>query len=111
MFLVLASYTVLFSTITSQFMALFYGLLVMLIGYSVDDLRIYWQSASGVARLLSKSLYYILPDLQVFSPYPVVMGRERVPLELVAPLVLYALAYIVIPIAIGMLVLERREFE
>lgn len=111
MMLVISGYTIMFSAITSQFMAMFYGLLVLLIGYSVDDLRVYWNSTSGAARALSHALYYIIPDLQSFSAHAVVMGQVQIPLSLVFYLVLYALAYFVIPLTVAMIVLERREFE
>lgn len=111
MMMVISGYTIMFSTMTSQFMAMFYGLLVLLIGYSVDDLRVYWNSASYAARAVSHALYYIIPDLQSFSSHAVVMGQEQIPASLVFFLTLYALAYFLIPLTVAIIILERREFE
>ena len=111
MLCVLAGYTILFSSITSQFMALFYGILVAVIGHMVDDLRIYWGSHSDAARVLTKALYYVLPDLKSFSVWPVIQGQTQLPGSLIFMLVLYALAYLAISVTIATLIIDRKEFE
>lgn len=111
MLLVTAAYTVMFSTFSTQFTALFYGLLVVIIGHMVDDLRIYWNSHSAAARALTRALYYFLPDLESFSPWAVVVGHAQIPGRMIFYLIMYAISYSIIALTIASLIIDKKEFE
>lgn len=106
---ILSSYTMLFSTITSQYLALFFGLMVLTIGHMVDDLKIYWNSASRAAEVITRALFYIIPDFKSFLAAPVVFSEISIPAQHVLFLILYALAYIVITITVAVLIIDRKE--
>lgn len=111
MLLVTAAYTVMFSTFSTQFTALFYGLLVVIIGHMVDDLRIYWNSHSAVARVVTRVLYYFLPDLESFSPWAVVVGHAHISGRMMFYLIMYAVSYAVIALTIATIIIDKKEFE
>ncbi len=108
---ILSSYTILFSTITSQYLALFFGLMVLTIGHMVDDLKIYWNSVSAAAQYITRALYYIMPDFKSFLAPPVVFSEHSVSLQHVFFLLLYAAAYVVITVAIAVLIMDRKEIS
>jgi ABC-type transport system involved in multi-copper enzyme maturation permease subunit len=111
MLLIVMGYAILFSTMTSQFMALFFGFLVLIIGHMVDDLKIYWASRAAGAQITTKIFYYILPDLKLFSAWRVVSDTSVVsPVEFLW-LVLYCIAFLVITLVLAAIILERKEFE
>lgn len=111
MLLVLTGYAVLFSTITSQFMALFFGFLVVIIGHMVDDLKIYWASDTAGAQFTTKLFYYILPDLKMFSAWRVVSPVNPVTGSDFLVLIVYALAFLIVTLVLASIILERKEFE
>ena len=111
MLLIVMGYAILFSTITSQFMALFFGFLVVIIGHMVDDLKIYWASRTAGTQILTKIFYYILPDLKLFSAWRVTTGQGIVTGMDFLWLILYACAFLCITLFLAALILERREFE
>ncbi|HOX29028.1 MAG TPA: hypothetical protein PLQ76_07750 [bacterium] len=107
--LVLSSYTILFSTITSQYLALFLSLMVLVIGHMVDDLKLYWASASFVVRAAARVLFFVMPDLESFLASPVVMSYIKVPPNLLISITLYSVAYLAACITIATLVMNRKE--
>ncbi|MFH1538075.1 MAG: hypothetical protein ABIH66_03895 [bacterium] len=106
---ILSGYTAFFSTFTSQNLTLFFGLLVLFIGHMVDDLKIYWASASFAGRAITKGLFYLIPDLESFLTAPVVHGQAEVPARLIFFLALYSLAYLLTMIALAVIVVNRKE--
>lgn len=111
MLLIVMGYAVLFSTITSQFMALFFGFLVVIIGHMVDDLKIYWGSRAAGAQITTKFFYYVLPDLKLFSAWRVTGEQSMIaPVEYMW-LILYCIAFLMITMVLASVILERKEFE
>jgi ABC-type transport system involved in multi-copper enzyme maturation permease subunit len=111
MLLIVMGYAVLFSTITSQFMALFFGFLVVIIGHMVDDLKIYWASKAAGAQIVTKLFYYVLPDLKLFSAWRVTGEHSIIAPVEVLWLVLYCIAFLLITLVLASVILERKEFE
>ena len=107
--IVLCSYTALFSTITSQYLSIFFGMLVLVIGHMVDDLKIYWASEQLASRTLTKTLFYIFPDLKAFLTGPVVHGYSQIPANQFVTLTLYSLAYLVTAVVLSVMVMNRKE--
>lgn len=105
----LSSYTLLFSTITTQYLALFFALMVLVIGHMVDDLKIYWASASAIARFLSRVIWTVLPDLDTFLAAPAVSGHIPIPANLVFSMLLYTAGYLAIAITLAVIVINRKE--
>lgn len=109
--IILCSYTTFFSTVTSQNLSLFFGMLVLIIGHMVDDLRIYWASESFLGRAITKGLFHLIPDLKSYLTAPVIQGQAEVPGGLIFSLALYSLMYLAIAIALAVLVIERKEIS
>lgn len=109
--LILSAYTTLFSTITSQYMALFFGLIVLPIGHMVDDLKIYWASESIAGRYIAKILFYVIPNLESFITAPVVQGGAHVPNKLLLFLILYSIAYFTTAATLAVMIMNRKEIE
>jgi len=107
--IIICSYTALFSTITSQYLSIFFGTLVLVIGHMVDDLRIYWASDQILSRALTKTLFYVFPDLKAFLTAPVVHGFVQATPSQMITLVLYSLAYLVTAVALSVLVMNKKE--
>ncbi len=107
--LIISSYTLLFSTVTGQYLTLFLSMCVLIIGHMVADLKIYWASGSAFARLISKALFYILPNLESFLASPVVLGKINIPPGLIGFMLLYTLGYLAAGVIIAAVIMNRRE--
>jgi ABC-type transport system involved in multi-copper enzyme maturation permease subunit len=106
---VLSSYILLFSMITTQNMSLFFALMVLIIGHMIDDLKIYWASGSGITRFITHALFYILPNLKTYLASPVVSGQIPVPSAYVISLLCSTALYLLISGIIAGLLLNRKE--
>lgn len=106
---VLCNYVVLLSTITNQYMAVFLGVVVLLIGHMVDDLRLYWASGSEITRFATKGLFYIIPNLDAYSTAPVLYGKIPVPPGLMVSLIVTSAMYLIVATTLSMLILRKKE--
>ncbi|MFA6449674.1 MAG: hypothetical protein WCX65_09410 [bacterium] len=107
--IVLSSYILLFSMITSQYMSLFFALLVLIIGHMIDDLKIYWASGSEAARFITHALFYVLPNMKTYLATPIVNGNIPVPSNYVIALLCSTTLYVLIAGILAGLLLNRKE--
>ncbi len=106
---VLSSYIMIFSMITTQYMSLFFSLMVLIIGHMVDDLKIYWSSGSAAAKFVSHALFYILPNLKFYLSNPVVNGKILSVSDFTFQLTVSALIYLAISAILSGLIFSRKE--
>jgi ABC-type transport system involved in multi-copper enzyme maturation permease subunit len=108
---VLSSYVLLFSMITSQNMCLFFSLMVLIIGHLIDDLKIYWSTGSAFTRFLTHALFYVLPNLKTFLASPIVNGQIRLPYDYVISITCSTVLYLLISGILAGLLLNRKELS
>jgi ABC-type transport system involved in multi-copper enzyme maturation permease subunit len=106
---VLSSYILLFSMITTQYMALFFALMVLIIGHMLDDLKIYWAAHSLATRFVTHALFYVLPNLKTFLATPVVNGQIPAPSAYIVSLLCSTVLYLLIAGILAGLLLNRKE--
>ncbi len=106
---ILCNYIVLFSCVTTQYLSVFSGILILLAGGMADDLKIYWDSASPLAQGMSRLLYYALPNLGAYSPGPVLSGSVSVPANLLFAMVFSAAMYVIVAVTLSALVIRKKE--
>jgi ABC-type transport system involved in multi-copper enzyme maturation permease subunit len=106
---VLSSYVLIFSMITTQNMSLFLSLIVLVIGHMVDDLKIYWSSGSSAAKFISHALFYILPNLKYYLASPIVNAQIPVPADFTFKLIVSAFLYLAVSAILSGMIFSRKE--
>ncbi|HOO57005.1 MAG TPA: hypothetical protein PLN69_09295 [bacterium] len=107
--IILCNYVVLFSCITTQYLSVFSGILVLLAGGMVDNLKIYWDSASPIARWVTRALYYVLPNLEAYSPGPILSNAVSVPASLFFTMVISAAMYVAVAVTLSVVIIRNKE--
>jgi len=107
--IVLTSYILFFSMVTSQYLCLFFSLIVLIVGHLSDDLKIYWASASTIARYATRAIYYALPDLETYHANPVVTGQINFSFNLAFWLVFISFLYLAISVIISTFIFSKKE--
>jgi ABC-type transport system involved in multi-copper enzyme maturation permease subunit len=105
----LSSYTLLFSTITSQYLTLFFAMMVLITGHMIDDLKIYWASHSIAARVVSRIFWLVLPDLDTFLAAPAISGAHPISINLLFNMLLYTTGYLLIAVILSILTINKKE--
>ncbi len=107
--IILCNYVVLFSSLTSQYLSIFFGIMVLLIGHMVDDLKLYWDNSELATRVIMKGLYYIMPNLEAYSTAPLLYGKIAVPPDLILSLVVTSVMYLVVATTLSVVILRKKE--
>ncbi len=109
---IVTSVAIVFSSFSSAALSALLTFLVFLIGHLSTSLRDLGQAlGSEVARIVFEIIYYVLPNLQLFS-FRSEAANGLVPnAEMMLGATAYALVYVVIMLAIAAFVFQRRNFK
>ncbi len=109
---VMTAVALLFSCFSSPALSALFTLLIFLIGRWSPDLKLFAETASsGLTRMISRALYYLLPNLASFNFINEAAYGESVPARLLAGNTVYASCYIAALLAAAVLIFERRNFK
>jgi ABC-type transport system involved in multi-copper enzyme maturation permease subunit len=108
--LLVTSLALLFSTLTSSTLAAVCTLALVVTGRFSDVIRNMKEVAPGAPTWLTEVLYYGLPNFRNFDFKDRVAYGDPVPLNVLGWVTLYALAYIVLVLGLGLKVFRSRDF-
>ncbi|MBU2591784.1 MAG: ABC transporter permease subunit [Nitrospinae bacterium] len=114
---IIAAILFLFSSLaTSAFLPLSLAIAFYMIAESVEEVRIFIESASPnikpnlAIQYLAKLAYYIFPNFEAFDLKPAAIYSLPIDTGHLVYLAAYSLFYMVIAMAIAAIIFERREF-
>lgn len=114
---IIASVLFLFSSLaTSAFLPLSLSIAFYMIAESVEEVRIFIESASAnikpniIIQYLAKLAYYIFPNFEAFDLKPAAIYSLPIDSGHLIYLAAYSLFYIVMAMTIAAIIFERREF-
>jgi len=102
----------LFSTFVSPALAAIFTLSLFVIGHLSESIMAFGQVMGGAwQRDLTKMLYYVVPNLEVFNIRGAVVHGEAVALSHLVLATLYCLAYVLLFILLASLIFARKELR
>lgn len=110
--MIVTSVAILFSSFSTPALSALLTFLVFLIGHLSSSLRdLAATLESAVSRFILEALYYILPNLSLFSfRTEAALGMSATP-EMILGSLAYAIAYITVVVTITALIFSRRNFK
>ena len=109
---VMTAIALLFSCFSTPALSALFTLLIFLIGRWSPDLKLFAETAnSAAARIVSRALYHLLPNLASFNFINEAAYGEWVPARLLAGNTVYAIGYIAALLVTAVLIFERRNFK
>lgn len=109
---VMTAIALLFSCFSTPALSALFTLLIFLIGRWSPDLKLFAETAnSAAARIVSRALYHLLPNLASFNFINEAAYGESVPARLLAGNTVYAIGYIAALLVTAVLIFERRNFK
>lgn len=108
----LTAWATLFSCYSAPMTASFFSLSVFLIGHLADDIWTFGNLAeSPQLRQLSRALYWVLPNLEIFNLRLEAVSGAPIPWERVGLATSYGLCYTVLVLVGAILIFERRDVK
>jgi ABC-type transport system involved in multi-copper enzyme maturation permease subunit len=108
----LCAWSTLFSTYSSPTTATFFTMAVFVIGHLVDDIWLFGsQAESPVVQQISRLLYWVLPNLEMFNIRDLAVHERPVPWERIPATVAYGLGYTAAVLAAAIAVFQRRDIK
>lgn len=109
---IITAVALLCSCFSSPLLSSLFALLVFLIGRWSPDLRLLAETAASPAtRLVSRALYYLLPNLTYFNFINEAARGVAIPARLVLGATFYAVCYCAAALVVGALIFARRDFK
>jgi ABC-type transport system involved in multi-copper enzyme maturation permease subunit len=109
---IVTAVALLFSCFSSPAMSAMFTLLIFLIGRWSPDLKLLSETASSAdAKVISRALYHLLPNLANFNYVNETARGEAAPWRMVAGNTAYAVFYIAAILAAAVLIFNRRDFK
>lgn len=109
---IITAVALLFSCFSSPALSAMFALLIFLIGRWSPDLRLLAEtSSSAVARVTSRALYHLLPNLANFNYINETAHGGAASWRMVAGTTAYAVFYIAAALAATVLIFNRRNFK
>lgn len=109
--LLVVAFAMLFSTLTSSILASVLTVGVVLAGRFTDVVRHVRDVAPGVPPWLSEALYAALPSFQHFDFKDRVAHGDAVPADVLAWVTVYAAAWLVLVLGLGLAAFRSRDFQ
>jgi len=108
----LTAWALLFSSYSNPTTATFFSLAVYVIGHLADDIALFGsQAASESVQALSRIVYWLLPNFEVFNATDRAVHGLPIPLEQVLGALAYGVGYSAVVLALASVVLSRRDFK
>ncbi|MFH0926732.1 MAG: ABC transporter permease [bacterium] len=110
--MVITSFALLFSTFSTPTLSAIFTLSIFVIGHLVNDLHLWGNRTKNVSiKIITKSLYYILPNLENFNIKGKVVYGEVISYKYMSLITLYGLVYILFIFLIASWVFQQRDFK
>ncbi len=110
--MLLASWATLFSAYSTPTTAGAFTLAVFVIGHLADDIwRFGSQATSPAAQEMSRYLYWVLPNFEMFNIREHAVHELPIPWDLMAGAAAYGLLYTGLVLVLAMVVFERRDLR
>ncbi|MFH1537743.1 MAG: hypothetical protein ABIH66_02210, partial [bacterium] len=100
-----------FASFTTSVLSIFYSALLFMACHMLEDIRTYFKAGSAVGRIVSRFVYYLLPNLENFNIKQEVVHGLPVAASHIAFASLYAAVYAAILICAGMWIFRNRDLE
>jgi Cu-processing system permease protein len=109
--LLVLSFSLLFSTVTSSAVASVCTFSVVVAGRYSDVIRNMKQVASGAPSAVTDTLYYLLPNFQNFDLKNAVVYGLPVPWSLLAGITAYTAVYVAVVLLVALAVFRSKDFQ
>lgn len=109
--MVVTAVALLCSTFTSATLSAIFTLAIYVIGHLTADLKTFGQKMDGLGRSMLEGMYYLLPNLERFNLKGHVTHQLDVPLNDLALIVAYGMAYTAFLLLLASIIFQRRDFR
>ncbi len=109
--MVVTAVALLCSTFTSATLSAIFTLAIYVIGHLTADLKAFAQKMDGIGRNVLEGMYYLLPNLERFNLKGHVTHQLDVPLNDLALIVAYGMAYTAFLLLLASVIFQRRDFR
>jgi ABC-type transport system involved in multi-copper enzyme maturation permease subunit len=109
--MVVTAVALLCSTFTSATLSAIFTLAIYVIGHLTPDLKTFGQKMDGLGRSMLEGMYYLLPNLERFNLKGHVTHQLDVPLNDLALIVAYGMAYTAFLLLLASIIFQRRDFR
>ncbi|MEW6379926.1 MAG: ABC transporter permease [bacterium] len=110
--MIITAVALLFSTFTTPTLSAIFTLAIYVIGHLSRDLKVFGAKSELVwVRHLTRSLYYLIPNLQNFNIKGLVVHNIPLPPHFILFSFLYGILYISILLALAICIFEQRDFK
>lgn len=109
--MVVTAVALLCSTFTSATLSAIFTLAIYVIGHLTADLKTFGQKMDGLGRSVLEGMYYLLPNLERFNLKGHVTHQLDVPLNDLALIVAYGMAYTAFLLLLASVIFQRRDFR
>lgn len=109
--MVVTAVALLCSTFTSATLSAIFTLAIYVIGHLTADLKTFGQKMEGFGRSVLEGMYYLLPNLERFNLKGHVTHQLDVPLNDLALIVAYGMAYTTFLLLLASVIFQRRDFR
>ncbi|MBH0188258.1 MAG: ABC transporter permease [Nitrospira sp.] len=108
--MVVTAVALLCSTFTSATLSAIFTLAIYVIGHLTADLKTFGLKMEGLGRSVLEGMYYLLPNLERFNLKGHVTHQLDVPLNDLALIVAYGMAYTAFLLLLASVIFQRRDF-
>lgn len=109
--MVVTAVALLCSTFTSATLSAIFTLAIYVIGHLTPDLKTFGEKMDGLVRSMLEGMYYLLPNLERFNLKGHVTHQLDVPLNDLALIVAYGMAYTAFLLVLASVIFQRRDFR
>ncbi|MBH0179337.1 MAG: ABC transporter permease [Nitrospira sp.] len=109
--MVVTAVALLCSTFTSATLSAIFTLAIYVIGHLTADLKTFGLKMEGLGRSVLEGMYYLLPNLERFNLKGHVTHQLDVPLNDLALIVAYGMAYTAFLLLLASVIFQRRDFR
>jgi ABC-type transport system involved in multi-copper enzyme maturation permease subunit len=109
--MVVTAVALLCSTFTSATLSAIFTLAIYVIGHLTPDLKTFGEKMDGLGRSMLEGMYYLLPNLERFNLKGHVTHQLDVPLNDLALIVAYGMAYTAFLLLLASVIFQRRDFR
>ncbi|HJN77796.1 MAG TPA: ABC transporter permease [Myxococcota bacterium] len=108
----LTAWAILFSTYSSPTVASVFSIGILVIGHAADDIWTFGsQAKSEMAQEMSRVIYWVLPNFEVFNAFDSAMHGIPIGGERLLWSTLYGLGYTAAVLAVACWIFEKRDFK
>lgn len=107
----LSALALFFSSFTTQFLGIFYTMIIFAAGHMMDDVNVYSESTSVTSQIFMKMVTYFFPNLQVFNHRGAVVHHIPIEPSYLLLSALYAGSFIIIFVVAAIVIFSSRDFN